>query len=120
MTESLRLRVHVAEPFDFERENASPDLLGITHDHMRDSDEWLVDLDAWFTFNESDYDTVLIAPRYVGEHLGKVHDALLGVPIRIAHRAPGGWHFAMTGMLSLAPPAEPTTGQTPPEEEDHV
>jgi len=78
--------------------------------HETDADEWMVDLDEWFTFNELDYDMVLIAPRYVGEHLGKVHDALLGVPVRIAHRTPDGWHFCMTGMISIPhePPAEDT------------
>lgn len=105
MTKPLHLRVHVSEPFDFERDNDCSDLYGTTRDHERDdADEWEVHLEGWFTFNENDYDTVLIAPRYVGEHLGKVHDALLGVPIRIAHRTADGWHFAMTGMLSLAPP----------------
>jgi len=104
MTDGLRLRIHVSEPFDFERENESSELLGWTLDDDGDSDEWEVTLDAIFTFNEKDYDRVLIGPRYVGEHLDKVHHALLGMPVRIAHRTGEGWHFAMTGMLSLAPP----------------
>lgn len=105
MTELLRIRVHVSEPFDFERENDSPDLFGVTRDHAdADADEWAVHLEGHFSFNDNDYDMVLIGPRYVGEHLSRVHDALLGIPIRIAHRTADGWHFAMTGMLSLAPP----------------
>jgi hypothetical protein len=44
---------------------------------------------------------VLIAPRYVGETLGKVRGAILGVPIRVAHRTREGWHYAMAGMLSV-------------------
>jgi hypothetical protein len=117
MTEPLRLRVHVSEPFDFERENAEPDLFGWTVDDDGESDEWEVVLEGSFRFNKTGYDRVLIGPRYVGEHLDKVHNALLGLPIRIAHRTREGWHFAMTGMLSLAPPppepeAAPAAQQT--------
>jgi len=104
-TAPVRFRVHVSEPFDFERENESADLYGTTVDHAdADADEWVIDLEGWFRFNESDYDTVLIAPRYVGEHLNRVFDSILGQPVRIAHRTPDGWHFAMAGMLSLSPP----------------
>jgi len=104
MDKPVRFRIHVSEPFDFERENDSADLFGTTLDHLNaDNDEWMIELDGWFRFNELDYDMVLIGPRYVNEHLSRVFDALLGVPVRIAHRTPQGWHFAMTGMLSLAP-----------------
>jgi hypothetical protein len=115
MGQALRLRVHVSEPFDFERENASPELFGWTQDDDGEADEWEVVLDAPFTFNKTDYDRVLLAPRYMGEHLDKVHNALLGMPVRIAHHTTDedgqGWHFAMTGMLSLAPP--PTDDDRP-------
>lgn len=112
MTTPLRLRVHVSEPFDFERENArGADLFGVAMDSTGTNDEWKIDLDEAFTFNEVNYDAVLIAPRYVGEHLEQVHDALLGVPVRIAHRSSNGWHYAMTGMVSLAPKEQ----QTPPD-----
>lgn len=124
MADPIRLRVHVNEPFDFERENETSELYGWTRDDGGedagdDSDEWEVHLEAPFTFNKTVYDRVLIGPRYVGEHLGKVHNALLGMPIRIAHRTPEGWHFAMTGMLSLAPPPPPpppATDDEPPTE----
>ncbi|MET0136776.1 MAG: hypothetical protein ABW192_00175 [Sphingobium sp.] len=113
----LRLRIHVSEPFDFERENAESDFLGMTVDHQdADSDEWEVVLEGSFQFNEVEYDRVLLGPRYMGEHLGKVYDAFLGVPVRIAHRTHSevdgeGWHFALTGMISLAPPPpEPDNG----------
>lgn len=110
MTEPLRLRIHVSEPFDFERHAGTADLFGTTRDHAdHGNDEWLVELEDWFSFNDADYDQVLIGPRYVGEHLARVHDALLGLPVRIAHRVPDGWHYAMAGMISLAP--------RPPEEE---
>ncbi len=118
MGESLRLRVHVAEPFDFERENPSLDLFGTTVDHLdEDGDEWLVDLEGGFSFHEEDYADLLLSPRYVGEHLSRVFDSILGVPVRIAHRIEDedgpGWHFAMTGMISLAPlpPPEAAGGQ---------
>jgi hypothetical protein len=101
MKEPLRLRIYISEPFDFERENDSADLFGTTVDHKGSDNEWVVDLDKWFTFNENEYDTVLIAPRYVGERLDKVHNAILGVPVRIAHRTRSGWHFSMAGVLSI-------------------
>jgi hypothetical protein len=111
MTEPLRLRIHVSEPFDFERQNAVSDLYGSTMDHEGEEDEWEIVLEKHFQFNEVEYRRILIGPRYVGEHLSKVHDALLGVPVRIAHRTHEGWHFAMTGLFSLAPPPPPE--QTP-------
>lgn len=105
MQRAVRLRVHVSEPFDFERENGLTDLFGTTVDHHDgDAEEWGIDLEDWFSFNRSDYDMVLVAPRYVGEHLSRVFDTFTGFPVRIAHRTPEGWHFAMTGMLSLPPP----------------
>ncbi|HEX7873528.1 MAG TPA: hypothetical protein VF475_11495 [Sphingobium sp.] len=121
MAEALRLRVHVSEPFDFERENESNELFGSTMDDDGESDEWEIELEGVFTFHKIEYDRVLIGPRYVGEHLDKVHDALLGVPVRIAHRTHSavdgeGWHFAMTGMLGLAPPPPPTP--PPADEQD--
>lgn len=113
MTEPLRLRVYVTEPFDFERSNEHPDLFGVTSDHHdEDNDEWVIELDHWFHFNDVDYDSVLVAPRYVGEHISRVFDALMGVPVRIAHRTPDGWHFAMTGMLSQPPPEPGEEGDT--------
>jgi len=110
MAEPVRFRIHVSEPFDFERENDSADLFGTSVDHAnRDNEEWTIELEGWFRFNELDYDMILVGPRYVNEHLSRVFDALLGIPVRIAHRTPQGWHFAMTGMLSLAPPPAPDT-----------
>ncbi len=113
MKEPVRFRIHVSEPFDFERENESADLFGSSVDCADDeADEWVIELEGWFQFNEVVYNGVLVSPRYVGEHLSRVFDSFLGFPVRIAHRTPEGWHFAMTGMMSLAPP--------PPEEEAHI
>ena len=90
--------------------------MGATHDHHNSqADEWLIDLDKWFHFHDADYDTVLVAPRYVGEHLNRVFDSFMGLPIRIAHRTPEGWHFAMTGMLSVPPP-DPTANDSDPDD----
>jgi hypothetical protein len=108
VTESLRLRLHISEPFDFERENGCTDLFGRTRDHAADAEEWAVELEGGFTFNEASYDAALVAPRYVGESLSRVHDAILGVPVRIAHRTREGWHFALAGMLSI--PSRDNTG----------
>lgn len=107
MPQPVRLRVYVSEPFDFERQNDSADLFGTTLDSTDpDADEWVIDLDGWFRLGDDDYDVVLVAPRYVGEQLSRVFDSILGFPVRIAHRVPDGWRFAMTGMLSLAPPSD--------------
>ena len=105
MAQPVRFRVYVSEPFDFERQNSGADLFGTSLDSADlDAGEWAIDLDGWFRLNDEDYDVVMVAPRYVGERLSRVFDSLLGVPVRIAHRVPDGWRFAMTGMLSLVPP----------------
>lgn len=111
-----RFRVYVSEPFDFERQNGGADLFGTSYDSMdRDADEWVINLDGWFHLNDEDHDVVLVAPRYVGERLTRVFDSILGFPVRIAHRVPDGWRFAMTGMLSVVPPTpddDETSGQS--------
>lgn len=122
MRDPLRLRVHVSEPFDFERENESPDLFGLTIDHRDpEADEWLVHLEGGYMFREEHYHDLLLSPRYVGEHLSRVFDSILGLPVRIAHRVEEdgehGWHFAMTGMISLAPPI-PSEAEPPQDQED--
>ena len=123
MSEPLRLRIHVSEPFDFERENESPDLFGTTLDHLdEDAEDWFVELESRFTFHEEAYADMLISPRYVGEHLSRVFDSILGVPVRIAHRVEDDeerdWHYAMTGMISLAPPLPPEAESAPKPAED--
>ena len=119
MHQKLRLRVHVSEPFDFERENESSDIFGTTVDHEdEESDEWCVELEGGYSFNEEYYEEILLAPRYVGEHLSRVFDSFVGFPVRLAHRTADGWHFAMTGMISLAPPLPPEQqGDTEPKED---
>lgn len=118
MAQPVRFRVYVSEPFDFERQNGGADLFGISPDSADlDADEWVIDLEGWFRLNDEDYDVVMVAPRYVGERLSRVYDSLMGFPVRIAHRVPDGWRFAMTGMLSLAPPPadeDDMSGQSDP------
>ncbi len=105
MDAPLRLRIHVSEPFDFERENGTPDLFGSTHDHLDEAaEDWHVALENGFTFNDEPYSEMLLSPRYMGERLGRVRDSIVGFPVRLAHRTEDGWYFAMTGMISLAPP----------------
>jgi hypothetical protein len=118
MSAPLRLRIHVSEPFDFERENESSDLFGTTIDHLdAEAQEWHVELERSFSFHEEDYQETLISPRYVSERLSRVFDSFVGFPVRIAHRTEDGWHFAMTGMISIAPPPPiAQQGQDPKED----
>lgn len=102
MTQHLRLRIHVTEPWDFERANGTNELTGWTVDHAdEENEEWEVTLDQSFEFHDKQYRTILVGPRYVGEHLRRMFDAVAGFPVRIAHRQNGDWHYALTAMLSL-------------------
>lgn len=104
MSRPVRFRVHVSEPFDFERINGRADLFGALLDDMEaDAAQWTIGLESSFRLDEEDHAVVLVAPRYVGEPLARVFDSILGFPVRIAHRVPDGWRYAMTGMLSPAP-----------------
>ncbi len=121
MTRPLRFRVHVSEPFDFERANGGADLFGTSLDSVdADAAEWTIALESWFHLDDEDHDVVMVAPRYVGEQLSRVFDSLLGLPVRIAHRVPDGWHFAMTGMLSLAPTDDMDDDDEPPGHGDRI
>jgi hypothetical protein len=105
MQELIRLRIHVNEPFDFERENGVTELYGITGDHLdAGNEEWLIETNGPFTFAGEDHDAVLVAPRYGGEHLSRVFDSLAGFPVRIACPDGDDWQFVMTGLLSVPPP----------------
>ena len=103
MTAHLKLRIHISEPWDFERTNGgNAELFGWTTDYVdEEEEEWEVTLDQGFDLHERHYGRVLVSPRYVGEKLQRVFDAVVGFPVRIAHRQDGGWHYAMIGMLSL-------------------
>ena len=102
MTAHLKLRIHVSEPWDFERIAGTAELTGWTTDHADpDSDEWEVHLDHGFDYHGEHVGRLLAGPRYVGERLDRVIDAVVGFPARLAHRQDGGWHFALIGMVSL-------------------
>ncbi len=103
MPNRLKLRVHITEPWDFARQNdGKEELTGWTHDHEIDElEEWEIDLDSGYMLHDVVHGRILVSPRYVGEHLAKVLDAIVGFPVRIAHRLDGEWHYAMAGMLSV-------------------
>lgn len=103
MPNRLKLRVHVTEPWDFARQNnGQEELTGWTFDHeIIELEEWELGLDAGYKLHDIVHTRILVSPRYVGEHLTKVMDAIVGFPVRIAHRLDGEWHFAMAGMLSV-------------------
>ncbi|MPT48930.1 MAG: hypothetical protein E2598_11015 [Sphingobium sp.] len=102
MTAHLRLRIHISEPWDFERQTGMETLTGWTVEHEGEQqDEWEVMLDTPYEMNDVVHDRVLINPRYVGEKLGKVFDSIVGMAVRIAHQADGDYHYAMAGTLSL-------------------
>lgn len=103
MTSHLKLVIHVTEPWDFERQTGVQELFGWTIDYGdKTLEEWEVILDEGFDYHNRRFARVLVGPRYVGEHLTRIFDAVVGFPIRIAHRSgDGGWHYAFTGMLSV-------------------
>ncbi|HEX7782729.1 MAG TPA: hypothetical protein VF509_07970 [Sphingobium sp.] len=111
MTAHLRLRLHISEPFDFERITGLEEVFGWTVDHIPPEDEepneeWEVTLDEGFDYHGRRIRRLLVSPRYVGEHLTRIFDAVVGFPVRVAHRQDGGWHYALTGMLSIRPDTE--------------
>ena len=101
MTQHLKLRIHVSEPWDFERITGVAELSGWTIDHADpDSEQWEVHLDEGFDFHERHIGTLLVGPRYVGEHLSRMMDAVAGFPVRLAYRQDGNWQFAFAAMIS--------------------
>jgi len=102
MTAHLKLRVHITEPWDFERQTGLEGLTGWTVDYVIDElEEWEVMLDASYRLHDVVHGRILVSPRYVGERLSKIFDTIVGTPVRIAHRLDGDWHYAMAGTLSL-------------------
>jgi len=102
MTEHLKLRIHINEPWDFMRQTGIEELTGWTIDHEIDElEEWELMLDGGYKMNGVVHNRILISPRYVGEHLTKIFEAIVGFPVRVAHRMNGEWHYALAGMLSV-------------------
>ena len=101
MTQHLKLRIHVTEAWDFVRLTGSAELTGWTIDHADpDNEEWEVHLAQGFDFNKRHIGTLLAGPRYVGERLDRMFDAVSGFPVRLAPRQEGAWHYAFVAMLS--------------------
>ncbi|HAF40622.1 MAG TPA: hypothetical protein DCG90_02470 [Sphingobium sp.] len=104
MTQHLKLRIHVTEPWDFERVAGTAELTGWTVDHVDpDNGEWEVHLDQGFDFNKRHIGTLLAGPRYVGERLDRMFDTVTGFPVRLAHRLDGDWQFAFAATISQRP-----------------
>jgi hypothetical protein len=102
MTAHLKLRIHINEPWDFERENGRDELTGWTIDYVDpENEDWEITLDHGYDLHEVHHGRIVVSPRYVGEHLSKIYDSFVGFPVRIAHRLDGEWHYAMAGMLSI-------------------
>ena len=102
MTEHLKLRIHINEPWDFQRKTGIEELTGWTVDHeIEELQEWELELDAGYKMHDVIHYRVLVSPRYVGEHLSKIFDSFVGFPVRVAHRLDGEWHYALAGMLSV-------------------
>ncbi|MGE4322558.1 MAG: hypothetical protein AB7E60_05955 [Sphingobium sp.] len=101
MTARLRLNIQVGEPWDFERITGRADLSGWTLDHDDAAQEECdVHLDEGFDYHARQIGRLLVGPRYVGEHLARMFDAVTGFPVRMAYRLDGDWHYAFTGMIS--------------------
>jgi len=117
VSEPLHLRIHVSEPWDFERIAGTAELSGWTHDHADPgNEEWEVRLDEAFEYHEMDIDQLLASPRYVGEHMSRTLDAVTGFPVRLAHRQDDGWHYAFTAMIS--PRRDSQEGSSPERRDD--
>lgn len=106
MTTHLKLRLHISEPWDFARTTGLDEVTGWTIDYVHGEEEqpnedWEMTLDQSFEYHERRVARFLVSPRYVGERIARVFDAVVGFPVRIAYRQDGGWHYAMTGMLSI-------------------
>ncbi|PZU60139.1 MAG: hypothetical protein DI547_03640 [Sphingobium sp.] len=106
MTAHLKLRLHISEPWDFPRATGLEEVTGWTTDYVHaegdaPNEDWELMLDEGFDYHERRIGRLLVSPRYVGEHLSRVFDAVVGFPVRIAYRQDGGWQYAMTGMLAI-------------------
>jgi hypothetical protein len=114
----LALRIHVSEPWTFERENESADLTGWTADHRYfDKEDWIVHLDKPFTIDEEVFEEMRISPRYLGEDFRHVvENSLVNLTVNMV---PHGrrWSniderpLAMVGLVAQGFPTEPRTEQ---------
>ncbi|MDZ7896294.1 MAG: hypothetical protein U5M50_15845 [Sphingobium sp.] len=103
MTRHLHLKLHISEPWNFESEAGTSTLSGWTIDHADEgADHWEVQLDQGFDYHDHHYARLLIGPRYVGERIGRIFDAVVGFPVRMAHRThEGTWAYAFAGTVQI-------------------
>ena len=107
MTTPAKVRIFVTEPWDFERITGTTELTGWTSDHADpDNEEWEVHLDSGFEYHGLQVDRLLAGPRYVGEHLLRMFDAVTAFPVRLAHPQDDDWHYVFIGMISPRPERE--------------
>jgi hypothetical protein len=98
----LRLRIHVAEPWNFDRYNPTSELIGWTVDHQdADNEDWLVHLDEHFTWEDKSFSTVIVTTRYLGERLARIIDSLATISVDIGRRIDGAWRYDMAGILAF-------------------
>ena len=81
----LPLRIHISEPWTFERENESADLTGWTADHRyHDKEDWVVHLDTPITIDEEVFEQLRLSPRYHGETFEHViENSLVNLTVNI-------------------------------------
>lgn len=110
---TVKLRIHVTEPWDFERIAGTAELTGRTDDAANpDAQQWEVQLDEGFDYHGRFVDQLLASPRYVGEPLSRTFDAVTGFPVRLALlqddaiTGEATWHYAFIGMISPRPEDE--------------
>jgi hypothetical protein len=105
----MRMIVHVAEPFDFERINGgTADMEGWTAQATPAFSDWVVHLDRPFVIGDEEFDKVKVSSRYAGEQVSKVLEGFgfTAVNIQYPRKDENGrlyWHFAMVGNVMLAP-----------------
>jgi hypothetical protein len=105
----MRLIVHVAEPFDFERVNGgTADMEGWTAQATPAFSDWVVHLDRTYAIGDEEFDKVKVSSRYAGETVSKVLEGFgfTAVNIQYPRKDENGrlyWHFAMVGNVLLAP-----------------
>lgn len=100
MSERQYLRIHVSEPWNFESMTGVDELMGWTTDHHDQThDRWELHVAPSFDFHDHHVTRMLAEPRYVGEHMSRMFDAVTGFPVRLAWHGPDGWHFAFIGMV---------------------
>jgi hypothetical protein len=103
----LALRIHVSEPWTFERENESADLTGWTADHREpDKEDWIVNVNRPYVIDEERFEQMRVSPRYLGESFHNlVENSLVSLSVNIVPCGRSwadmdGRPLAMVGLIS--------------------